>query len=149
MKKLLLLVLLATTLIQAEEFNLVCEGEMIYLADNQADSKFSKTIGVKVREESIKIDKYTFYTRIIDSLSSYLAVEYIKDNNLITVTKTSKIAPNKKHCSIIDYTANINRVNGAMKTEWRQTDKCMSKEYFFHAIFEGKCKMQRKKFLLN
>ena len=122
---------------------------MLYLADNQADSKFFKTIRVKVREESIKIDKYTFYTRINDSLSSYLSIEYIKDNDLITVTQTSKIAPNKKHCSIIDYTANINRVTGVIKTDWRKTDKCMSKEYFFHAIFEGKCKMQREKFLLN
>ena len=144
MKKLLLFILLAPTLIQAEEFNLVCEGEKLYISNNQVDSTSSETIGIKVGEESIKIGKNSYSTLVFDNSFSSLEASYIKDNDLITVTQTHRESATKKHCGITKYIANIDRITGLIKTDWRQTDKCMSKDYFMHAIYEGKCKKQKE-----
>ena len=63
MKKLLILLLLIPTLIQAEEFNLVCEGEELYTFASRDGWKDKKIIVVKVREESIRIDNSTYSTQ--------------------------------------------------------------------------------------
>ena len=142
MKKLLLLLLLLPTLIQAEDFNLVCEGEKLYMFDNQDGFNDKETIAVKVKEKSIKIKNNTYSTSTYDSYGK-IETNYLKNSDLITVTQTSSDEPSKKHCGYITYTANIDRITGMIKTEWRQTDKCMSKDYFAHTIFEGKCKKQK------
>ena len=60
MKKLLILLLLIPTLIQAEEFKLVCEGERVL---NKSDSdifRIKKYIVVKVRKDSIRAEDETY-----------------------------------------------------------------------------------------
>ena len=143
MKKLLLILLLAPTLIQAEEFNLVCEGEKLTFDGYGNENKYPETIGVNVREESIKIGKYSYSNDVIDSSSGFIESSYIKDNDLITVNQTYSEAPTKKNCGLTNYSVNIDRITGMIKTEWRQTDICMDKKYFMHVIYEGKCKKQK------
>ena len=143
MKKLLLILLLIPTLIQAEEFNLVCEGDTFTYDDYGNESKYSEIIGVKVGEESIKIGKNSYSTLVFDNSFSSRETSYIKDNDFITVTQTHRESATKKHCGITKYTANIDRITGLIKTEWRQTDRCMDTKYFMQAIYEGKCKKQQ------
>jgi len=144
MKKLLLLLFLVPTLIQAEEFNLVCEGEKLSMASVMDGFKDKETIAVKVREKSIEIKNVTYSTRTSDESYGKIKTNYLKNSDYITVFSTSRDTPSKKHCSFVDYTANIDRVTGMIKTDWRQTDKCMSKDYFLHIIYEGKCKKQKE-----
>ena len=134
MKKLLLL-LLVPTFIQAEEFNLVCEGETFTFDDYGNKSNYSETIGIKVREENIKIKKYTYSTWRNDLIES----SYIKDEDSISVAQTSRMGS----CSYINYMVDINRVTGLIETIWRQTDSCKEGELIMQANFEGKCKKQK------
>ena len=143
MKKLLLLLLLIPTLIQAEEFNLVCEGERLTMANGIDGFKAKETITVKVREESISIDNVNYSDAKYDNSLGNVETNYIKYNDLIKVFSNVKGTPTKKHCVYSTYIAEIDRVSGVIKTEHRQTDKCMDKRYYVHVIFEGKCKKQK------
>ena len=143
MKKLLLILLLIPTLIQAEEFNLVCEGEKLTFDGYGNENKYPETIGVKVRKESITIDKARYSDTKYDDSIGKRETNYLKNNDLITVFSNITDPITKKHCGYITYTANIDRITGMIKTEWRQTDECMDKKYFLHTIYEGKCKKQK------
>ena len=143
MKKLLLLLLLVPNLIQAEEFALVCEGEKLSMASGMDGFKDKETITVKVREESITIDKVYYSDAKYDDSLVKVETNYINYNDLIQVFSNVTDTPTKKHCGYITYTANIDRVSGVIKTEWRKTDECMNERYYVHVIYEGKCKKQK------
>ena len=139
MKKLLLLLLFIPTLIQAEEFILICEGEKATF-DNYANvKKYIDKIGVKVREESIEIGKNTYSTRG----NNFIESSYTKTNDLISVFQISKSGSNNESCSQITYMAEINRITGIIRTSWRLTDPCMDEGYFSHATYDGECKKQK------
>ena len=77
MKKLLILLLLITTLAQAEEFKLVCEGERVL---NKSDSdvfRIKKSIVVKVRKDSIRAEDETYY----NGKSERFEGSYIQDED--------------------------------------------------------------------
>ena len=143
MKKLLILLLLIPTLIQAEEFNLVCEGERLYFDSTKSESITPKTITVKVKEESIKIDKVNYSDTNFEGEISKIETHYIKHDDLIRVFSNITDTPSKEHCGYTTYTAEIDRVSGLIRTEFRRTDECMDKRYFAHFIYEGKCKKQK------
>ena len=143
MKKLLILLLLIPTLTSAEEFNLVCEGEKLSMANDIDGLTTKETIAVKVREESISIDNYDYYDYKHADSSRKVEMNYIKYDDLIRVFSDVTDTPTKKNCRNMTYTAEIDRVSGVIKTESRLTDKCMSKKFFIHTFFEGKCKKQK------
>ena len=142
MKKLLLL-LLVPTFIQAEEFNLVCEGERLSFDNFDNESKYSKTITVKVKEESITIDKVNYSDAKFDDSLEKNVTNYLKNNDSIKVFRNITDNTTKERCNYLSYTADIDRVSGVIKTELRITDKCMDRRDFTHIIFEGKCKKQK------
>ena len=143
MKKLLILLLLIPTLIQAEEFNLVCEGEELYTFDSRDGWKDKKIIVVKVREESIRIENSTYSTQKKNNSAGNFESLYTKDTDLITVFLTNIHPPKKNNCQRADFTASIDRVSGLIKTESRITDKCRGKKWFMGKIYEGRCKKQK------
>lgn len=135
--------MLVPNLIQAEEFALVCEGEKLSMASGMDGFKDKETITVKVREESIEIKNVTYSTRTSDDSYGKIKTNYLKNSDYITVFSNVTNTPTKKHCGYITYTANIDRVSGVIKTEWRKTDECMNERYYVHVIYEGKCKKQK------
>ena len=145
MKKLLLILLLAPTLIQAEEFNLICEGERLYFDSTKSESKTPKTITVKVKEESIEIDKVNYSDTNYEGEISKIETHYIKLDDLIRVFSDVTDTPSKEYCGYTSYTAEIDRISGLIRTKYRTTDDCMDKRYFAHVIYEGKCKKQQGK----
>jgi len=75
MKKLLLLLLLIPTLIQAEEFKLICKGERVLTKSDSDVFKIKKSIVVKVRKTSIRAEDETYY----NSKSARFEGSYIKN----------------------------------------------------------------------
>ena len=65
MKKLLLLLFFIPTLIQAEEFKLVCEGERVLTKSDSDVFRIKKSIVVKVRKASIRAEDETYYLSLI------------------------------------------------------------------------------------
>jgi len=100
MKKLLLILLLIPTLIQAEEFNLVCEGEKLSMANDIDGFTTKETIAVKVREESISIDNYDYYDYKHADSSRKVEMNYIKYDDLIRVFSDVTDTPTKKIVAI-------------------------------------------------
>ncbi|MDA7843391.1 hypothetical protein N9A26_00090 [bacterium] len=145
MKKLLILLLLIPTLIQAEEFNLVCEGEMLYMSDSTDGHKEKKTMVVKVGEKSIVIDDWPPYRNRKGKwgLGGTIETNYLKNSELISVYETTRDKPDNKNCRVVDFTADIDRISGVIKREMRETDRCRDKSFFWHSIYRGKCKKQK------
>ena len=87
MKKLLLLLLLIPTLIQAEEFKLLCEGERVLTKSNSDVFRIKKSIAVKVRKASIRAEDETYY----NGNSARFKGSYKKDKDLITNLKEMEV----------------------------------------------------------
>ena len=145
MKKLLILLLLIPTLIQAEEFNLVCEGEMLYMSDSTDGRKEKKTMVVKVKEESIVIDDWPPYRNRKGKwgLGGTIETNYLKNSELISVYQTKRDKADNEQCRVTHFTADIDRISGVIKREMRETDRCRDKSFFWHSIYRGKCKKQK------
>ena len=138
MKKLLLLLLLIPTLIQAEEFKLVCEGERVLTKNDSDILRIKKSIVVKVRKASIRAEDETYY----NGKSARFEGSYIKDKELISAMTVYTEAPSKSSCSVVGHDLSINLVNETVYTSEREANECKKKGYFTKIEFTGKCKKQ-------
>ena len=139
MKKLLLLLLLIPTFIQAEEFKLVCEGERVLTKSNSDVFRIKKSIVVKVRKASIRAEDETYY----NGKSARFEGSYIKDKDSISAMTVYTEAPSKGSCSVVGHDLSINLINETINTTKRETNECKKKGYFTNIDFSGKCKKQK------
>ena len=139
MKKLLLLLLLIPTFIQAEEFKLVCEGERVLTKSNSDVFRIKKSIVVKVRKASIRAEDETYY----NGKSARFEGSYKKDNDLITAWTVYTETPSKRSCSVVGHDLSINLIDETIYTTKRETNECKKKGYFINIDFIGKCKKQK------
>ncbi|MDB4096847.1 hypothetical protein N9542_02310 [Methylophilaceae bacterium] len=138
MKKLLILLLLIPTLIQAEEFKLVCEGERVL---NKSDSdvfRIKKSIVVKVRKDSIRAEDETYY----NGKSARFEGSYIQDEDSISAMTVYTEAPSKSSCSVVGHDLSINLIEETVYITKRETNECKKKGYFTKIDFTGNCKKQ-------
>ena len=138
MKKLLLLLLLIPTLIHAEEFKLVCEGERVLTKSNLDVFRIKESIVVKVRNASIRAEDETYY----NGKSARFEVSYIKDKELISAMTVYTEAPSKSSCSVVGHDLSINLIDETIYITKRETNECKKKGYFTNIDFIGKCKKQ-------
>ena len=138
MKKLLLLLLLIPTLIHAEEFKLVCEGERVLTKSNSDVFRIKKSIVVKVRKASIRAEDETYY----NGKSARFEGSYIKDKDSISAMTVYTEAPSKSSCSVVGHDLSINLIDETIYITKRETNECKKKGYFTNIDFIGKCKKQ-------
>ena len=138
MKKLLLLLLLIPTLIHAEEFKLVCEGERVLTKSNLDVFRIKESIVVKVRNASIRAEDETYY----NGKSARFEGSYIKDKELISAMTVYTEAPSKSSCSVVGHDLSINLIDETIYITKRETNECKKKGYFTNIDFIGKCKKQ-------
>ena len=138
MKKLLILLLLITTLSHAEEFKLLCEGEQLLTKSNSDALRIKKSIAVKVRKASIRAEDETYY----NGKSARFEGSYIKDKELISAMTVYTEAPSKSSCSVVGHDLSINLIGETIYTTKRETNECKKKGYFTKIDFTGKCKKQ-------
>jgi len=139
MKKLLILLLLIPTLIQAEEFKLVCEGERVLTKSYSDISRIKKSIGVKVRKASIRAEDETYY----NGKSARFEGNYVKNKDLITAWTVYTETPSKSSCSVVGHDLSINLIDETIYITKRETNECKKKGYFTNIDFIGKCKKQK------
>ena len=139
MKKLLILLLLIPTLIQAEEFKLVCEGERVLTKSDSDVFRIKKSIGVKVRKASIRAEDETYY----NGKSARFEGSYIKNKDLITAWTVYTETPSKRSCSVVGHDLSINLIDETIYITKRETNECKKKGYFTNIDFRGKCKKQK------
>ena len=139
MKKLLILLLLIPTLIQAEEFKLVCEGERVLTKSDSDVFRIKKSIVVKVRKASIRAEDETYY----NDKSARFEGSYIKDKDSISAMTVYTEAPSKNSCSVVGHDLSINLIDETVYTTKRETNECKKKGYFTNIDFSGKCKKQK------
>ena len=138
MKKLLILLLLMTTLIQAEEFKLVCEGERVLTKTDSDVLRIKKSIVVKVRKHSIRAEDETYY----NGKSARFEGIYIQDEDSISAMTVYIEAPSKSSCSVVGHDLSINLIDETVYITKRETNDCKKKGYFTKTDFTGKCKKQ-------
>ncbi|MDA7690840.1 hypothetical protein N8782_00435 [Methylophilaceae bacterium] len=144
MKKLLLILLLAPTLIQAEEFNLVCEGEENIISKQFGFREEKKTIAVKVRKDFIAVDSIR-YEAPYDNDGRRKDKYYIwwaKGEDSITVSFADKKISG---CRETESSTEIDRITGLIETVTLYWDTCKGKVLERRA-FEGQCKKQDRAF---
>ena len=139
MKKLLLLLFFIPTLIQAEEFKLVCEGERVLTKSNSDVFRIKESIAVKVRKASIRAEDETYY----NGKSARFEGSYIKDKDSISAMTVYTEAPSKSSCSVVGHDLSINLIDETIYTTKRETNECKKKGYFTNIDFIGKCKKQK------
>jgi hypothetical protein len=132
MKKLLLLLLLAPNLIQAEELNLVCEG----IATKPAFTT-NREFYIKATDETIEMLPYSLF-------KGYDFI-YKKDKDLITVNVKEKQEYNDGYCTEYYYSLVINRMSGTIYYEYDAMNPC-EKTYHDYGTFKGTCKKQERAF---
>ena len=138
MKKLLILLLLITTLTKAEEFKLVCEGERVLTKSDSDVFRMKKSIVVKVRKESIRAEDETFY----NGKSARFEGSYTQYDDSISAMMVYTEAPSKSSCSEVGHDLSINLVDETIYTTKRETNECKKNGYFTKIDFTGKCKKQ-------
>ena len=143
MKKLLLLLFLLPTLTQAEEFNLVCEGEEVNVShkpDYILEEK--KTIVIKVGENFLSFGNNFFpgTQKFDDDNFGKYESNYYKGKDSIQISYRGQEIPSNDFCPEYDGTIKIDRITGAIREEQERRDKCSSDYIFWRHTFEGKCK---------
>ena len=138
MKKLLILLLLIPTLIQAEEFKLVCEGERVLTKSDSDVFRIKKSLVVKVRKDSIRAEDETYY----NGKSARFEGSYIQYEYSISAMTVYTEAPSKSSCSVVGHNLSINLIDETVFTTKKETNECKKKGYFTKIDFAGKCKKQ-------
>ena len=128
--------MLIPTLIHAEEFKLVCEGERVLTKSNLDVFRIKESIVVKVRNASIRAEDETYY----NGKSARFEGSYIKDKELISAMTVYTEAPSKSSCSVVGHDLSINLIDETIYITKRETNECKKKGYFTNIDFIGKCK---------
>ena len=131
--------MLIPTLIHAEEFKLVCEGERVLTKSNLDVFRIKESIVVKVRNASIRAEDETYY----NGKSARFEGSYIKDKELISAMTVYTEAPSKSSCSVVGHDLSINLIDETIYITKRETNECKKKGYFTNIDFVGKCKKQK------
>jgi hypothetical protein len=147
MKKLLLLILLAPILIQAEELYLVCEG-----TDEGSNIFFDKgykwddaKFYIKATDKKIEVTDSYFQGMKGDTFKHF---SYTKDKDFIkidSVREYERYYSFNDYCIEQNYSLEINRMTGKINTEWSQKNSCGDK-IDQHNSFKGICKKRKRAF---
>ena len=139
MKKLLLILLLAPTLIQAEEFNLVCEGETSVFNEIKLFAKYDKTHIITIKDStlSMKVDNY-----IGDITYAGEHFEINKNEYIAWYT------PEDTESTYPSTTININRMTGKIKFNLTQpwVNREANTKGNTYENFIGICRKAERKF---
>ena len=117
--------MLITTLAQAEEFKLVCEGERVLTKSNSDVFRMKKSIVVKVRKASIRAEDETYY----NGKSARFEGSYIQYEDSISAMTVYTEAPSKSSCSVVGHDLSINLIDETVYITKRETNDCKKKGY--------------------
>ncbi|MDA7843388.1 hypothetical protein N9A26_00075 [bacterium] len=147
MKKLLLILFLIPTFVLAEDFTLVCDGEMRTYRNNKPESVSQKTRVIDVKESAIRIDGEIYKTETSKSYDDEMGhtTSYRKNDKKILLKRTSF---NKEQCYFAKITEEleINRISGILTSHYKIEDTCGKGTFLFVSNIKAKCEKKDRSF---
>jgi len=133
MKKLLLILLLAPTLIQAEEFNLVCEGETSVFNEIKLFAKYDKTHIITIKDSTLFMKDINYSGEHFEINRNEYIAWYTPEDTESTYPST---------------TININRMTGKIKFNLTQpwVNREANTKGNTYENFIGICRKAERKF---
>ena len=154
MKKLLLLLLIAPTLILAEEFSLVCECEQTKTIDGKNEIISNEQFIIQVKDEILVVDNDSWersekYTNTQGSDAEFTGeIKYKKDLYMIEGSMDAVFTMSSCAELKIKNKIEINRIsrNISMIKMMERSDICKKENKIMNTNIKGKCKKQQRAF---
>jgi hypothetical protein len=136
MKKLLLIALTIPNLVLADDFKLVCEGEVSNYRNNVLEDTSKTSLNLQVRDDSIVIDSMTYKSKTFDYGAIKGSSKYIKEDSQV-VLETSQVS---NECDTALLNVKLNRSNGMIESTAKRIGACDGSSFTTSTKFKGKCK---------
>ena len=147
MKKLLIILFLIPTFVLAEDFTLVCDGEMRTYRNNKPENVSQKTMVIDVKDSAIRIAGDIYKTETWKSIDGDVGHTntYRKNDKEILVKSTSF---NKEQCWFAKVTEEIkiNRISGILTLHYKGEDTCGKGTFLFVSKIKAKCEKKDRSF---
>jgi len=136
MKKLILISLIFSNLVMAEDLNLLCEGEMRTYRNNVLENTSKEKQTLQVKDDSVVIDSITYKSKIFDYGAIKGSSKYLIDDSQITI-ETSQIS---NECDTALLNVKLNRTSGIIESTSKRIGACDGSSFTSSSEFKGKCK---------
>jgi hypothetical protein len=136
MKKLLLIALTIPNLVLADDFKLVCEGEVSNYRNNVLEDTSKTSLNLQVRDDSIVIDSMTYKSKTFDYGAIKGSSKYIKEDSQV-VLETTQVS---NECDTALLNVKLNRSSGAIESTAKRIGACDGSSFTTSTKFKGKCK---------
>ena len=147
MKKLLLILFLIPTFVLAEDFTLVCDGEMRTYRNYKPENVSQRTMVIDVKEKGIKVDSIIYKTETWKSYDGEVGdtTSYSKNDKEILLKRTSF---DKEQCFFAKVTKElkINRISGIVTLHYKMDDTCGTGTFLFVSNIKAKCEKKDRSF---
>ena len=136
MKKLLLIALTIPNLGLAEDFKLVCEGEVSNYRNDVLEDTTKASHTLQVRDDSIVIDSMTYKSKTFDYGAIKGSSKYVKEDSQV-VLETTQVS---NECDTALLNVKLNRSNGMIESTAKRIGACDGSSFTTSTKFKGKCK---------
>ena len=136
MKKLLLIALTIPNLVLADDFKLVCEGEVSNYRNNVLEDTSKTSLNLQVRDDSIVIDSMTYKSKTFDYGAIKGSSKYIKEDTQV-ILETSQVS---NECDTALLNVKLNRSSGMIESTDKRIGACDGSSFTTSTKFKGKCK---------
>tara|TARA_B100001173_G_C15841317_1_gene484750 strand:+ start:51 stop:461 length:411 start_codon:yes stop_codon:yes gene_type:complete len=136
MKKLLLIALTIPNFVLAEDFKLVCKGEVSKYRNGVLENTSKATQMLEIKQDFIMIDSVTYKNKTFDYGAIKGSSKYIKDDVQIIVD-TAQVS---NECDKILFNAKLNRSSGMIVSSGERIGTCDGSDFTTATKFKGKCK---------
>ena len=136
MKKFLLIALTIPNLVLADDFKLVCEGEVSNYRNNVLEDTSKTSLNLQVRDDSIVIDSMTYKSKTFDYGAIKGSSKYIKEDAQV-VLETTQVS---NECDTALLSVKLNRSNGMIESTDKRIGACDGSSFTTSTKFKGKCK---------
>ena len=136
MKKLLLIALTIPNFALAENFKLVCEGQISKFRNDALEKTYKTTQVIEVNDDFIVIDSVTYKSKTFNYGAVKGSSKYIKDDALIRI-ETVQVT---NDCDKILLNVKLNRSSGMIESTAERIGTCDGSDFTTATKFKGKCK---------
>ena len=136
MRKLLLIALTIPTLVLADDFKLVCEGEESNYRNDVLENTSKASFILHVRDDSIVIDSMTYKSKTFDYGAIKGSSKYVKEDAQV-VLETTQVS---NECDTALLNVKLNRSSGMIESTDKRIGACDGSSFTTSTKFKGKCK---------
>ena len=136
MKKLLLIALTVPSFSLAEDFKLVCQGEVSTFRNDVLEDTSKASRSLQVKDDSMVIDSVTYKNKTFDYGAIKGSSKYVK-NDAQVVVETTQVS---NECDTALLSVKLNRSSGMIESTSKRIGACDGSSFTTSSKFIGKCK---------